>query len=462
MANPAPLTYTSPVQRVGGGRDVFPNRLLNLLAGIADGQFVKANTNTFESIFPSDKAPNYGPSLGKEWMVINAWSSMGWDSKRHRICLFGGGHANTNDSALYVWDGESGQWMVGYYTPENVVGENPNGDQQTKDGHLVHPQSAHTYSGNNYLPVLDRFYTHGGAATQWGGGWRYYDLVLAEYRNLAGYLCQLELAGKGFVGGGTGNNWIREGGKRLPGARAWEVLDYIGRGVPITFTGGVSGGSDVRVEDGVDVVYKVGASETVKNLRRIRMPSLDITTHTSEHIGRVWTNGTSQDIGCAIEHSSNLMFVSGQNAERFWDIKTAGPTNNWQVPTFTDTELYAEYMAERSYKSGTKSVCPGVASDPKRPGVYVWLNGGRVYRITPPPGTPTPTAGWTIERVADETVTRPLTADEISAQNGAFLASVWGKWKYAPDLDCFVGMQHPKNGDVWLWRPPGWTDPRGI
>ena len=76
MANPVPLTYTSPVQRVGGGREVFPNRLLNLLAGIADGQFVKANTNTFESIFPSDKVPNYGPSLGKEWMVINAWSSI--------------------------------------------------------------------------------------------------------------------------------------------------------------------------------------------------------------------------------------------------------------------------------------------------------------------------------------------------------------------------------------------------
>ena len=81
MANPVPVSYSSPVQKVGGGREIFPNRLLDLLAGIEDGQWVKANTNTFESIFPSDKTPNYGPSMGKEWMVINAWSSMAWASR---------------------------------------------------------------------------------------------------------------------------------------------------------------------------------------------------------------------------------------------------------------------------------------------------------------------------------------------------------------------------------------------
>ena len=50
MANPVPVSYSSPVQKVGGGREIFPNRLLNLLAGIEDGQWVKANTNTYQSI----------------------------------------------------------------------------------------------------------------------------------------------------------------------------------------------------------------------------------------------------------------------------------------------------------------------------------------------------------------------------------------------------------------------------
>ena len=461
MANPVPVSYSSPVQKVGGGREIFPNRLLDLLAGIQDGQWVKANTNTYQSIWPRTKTPNYGPGLGYEAFVINAWSSMAWDSKRHRICLWGGGHANTDDSALYIWDGNSGEWRVGYYTPAVEIGTDPSGDKKSMDGHLVTPVSSHTYSGNNYLPVLDRFYTHGGAADQTGGGFRVYDQATSAYRNIAGYLCQLDLAGQGFVSGTTGSNWIRTGGKALPGAQAWEVLDYIGAGMAVTFTSAVAGGSDVRVENGVDVVYRVGSSEGAKNLRKITMPSLDITTHTIEHLGRVWTYGLGEDIGCALDPTANIMFVAAQSADRFWDIKTAGATNNWQVPTFTNATLYSQYIADRYYE-GTRRTAPGCASDDVRGGVFVWMNGGKVYHITPPAGNPTPAAGWSIALVADETVTRPLSSDEIRAQNGSWLPGVWGKWKYASDLDAYVGLQHPNNGDVWLWRPPGWTDPRGI
>ena len=68
--------------------------------------------------------------------------------------------------------------------------------------------------------------------------------------------------------------------------------------------------------------------------------------------------------------------------------------------------------------------------------------------------------GWHIEVAADETATRPMTAVEVV--NSGWRGSVWGKFKYAADLDCYVGMQHSANGDVWLWRPPGWADPRGV
>lgn len=457
MANPVPVSYSSPAQKVGGGREVFPNRLLNLLAGIADGQWVKANTNTFDSIRPSTKTPNYGPGSGTERSVINAWSSIAWDSKRHRICLWGGGHANTDDSALYIWDGNSGEWMVGYYTPEVILGDDPSADKRTKDGHLKHPISSHVYAGNQYLPVLDRFYTQGGAAEQNANGFRYHDGT--AYRNIAGYLCQLDLAGQGFVGGATGNNWIRTGGKALPGAQAWEVLDYIGEGVPVTFTGAIAGGADVRIENGVDVIYKVGTTYGVKNLRKITMPSLDITTHTIEHIGRVWSQGLSEDIGCAIDHATETMVLCGATGERFWDLKTPGPTNEIKTPTFVETAVRDQFVSDRYLNLLANQYCvPGVASDPSRTGIFVWVNGGKVYRITPPSGNPTPTAGWHIEVAADETVTRPMTAVEVV--NSGWRGSVWGKFKYASDLDAYVGMQHPVNGDVWLWRPPGWADPR--
>ncbi|AMO36614.1 hypothetical protein [Thauera humireducens] len=459
MANPVPLTYTSPVQRVGGGREVFPNRLLDLLAGIADGQWVKANTNTFKSIWPRLQTPNYGPGFGYESYVINAWSSMAWDSKRSRIYLWGGGHANTDDNALYVWDGETGQWGVGYYAARTVI--DAQGSYNTPDGHMAGPVSSHTYSGNNYLPVLDRFYTHGGAAQEWGGGFRVWNAAAGQFEAIAGYLCQLDLVGKGFVGGSTGSNWMRAGAKALPGARPWEVLDYVQRGVSTNFSGGISGGSDVRVEGGVDVIYKVGQAESAKTLRKITMPSLDVTTHTVEAIGRMWSLGMYEDLGCALDRNAEIMFVSGWTVERFWDLKTASPTNNWKEPTFSNAEVYAQYVADRQYQT-TKRVAPGCASDDKRGSVFVWLGGGRVYRVDAPAGNPTPTAGWSIEIVADETTVRPMTKDEIAGTPDAWRASVWGKWKYAADLDCYVGMQHPENGDVWLWRPPGWIDPRGI
>ena len=32
MANPVPVSYSSPVQKVGGGREIFPNASLDLIA----------------------------------------------------------------------------------------------------------------------------------------------------------------------------------------------------------------------------------------------------------------------------------------------------------------------------------------------------------------------------------------------------------------------------------------------
>jgi hypothetical protein len=36
---------------------------------------------------------------------------------------------------------------------------------------------------------------------------------------------------------------------------------------------------------------------------------------------------------------------------------------------------------------------------------------------------------------------------------------VLGKWKYAPDLDVFLGVVAPETGDVWVYKPAGWEPP---
>ena len=37
---------------------------------------------------------------------------------------------------------------------------------------------------------------------------------------------------------------------------------------------------------------------------------------------------------------------------------------------------------------------------------------------------------------------------------------VTGKWRYAPDLDAFIGLQHKIDGNVWAFKPAQWQDPR--
>ena len=37
---------------------------------------------------------------------------------------------------------------------------------------------------------------------------------------------------------------------------------------------------------------------------------------------------------------------------------------------------------------------------------------------------------------------------------------VTGKWRYAPDLDAFIGLQHNTDGNVWAFKPAQWQDPR--
>ena len=46
--------------------------------------------------------------------------------------------------------------------------------------------------------------------------------------------------------------------------------------------------------------------------------------------------------------------------------------------------------------------------------------------------------------------------DGISLESGG---GVLGKWKYIPELDAFVGLQDTAAGNVWIYKPIGWTRP---
>lgn len=83
--------------------------------------------------------------------------------------------------------------------------------------------------------------------------------------------------------------------------------------------------------------------------------------------------------------------------------------------------------------------------------MLLWCGDGRIWRITPPAGGVSP-QGWSIEKQLVPIGTTP---------NGDQGTGILGKWKYATNLDAFIGLQDSVQGNVWLYKPLGWQRPSG-
>ena len=99
MANPVPVTYSSPVPKVGGGREIFPNASLDLIAAAPERTWVQLNANTFQNCWAPAGLRTALPPKN----LFRAWSSFAWDHKRHGFWLWGGGHANYEGNEVYFW-----------------------------------------------------------------------------------------------------------------------------------------------------------------------------------------------------------------------------------------------------------------------------------------------------------------------------------------------------------------------
>ena len=459
MANPVPVSYSSTVQKVGGGREIFPNASLDLIAAAPENSWVKLNATTYNSAWPPvDYRAPYGGGTSNPATIIGAWSGFAWDSKRSRLLLWGGGHANSSGNELFSWDATTRQWSVGLY-PSDVIPTVGASAYDTVDGARKSPLSSHTYASNHYLPTLDRMVVFGGAAHSTGGG-----MVLREppgaasppLRDVGCYTVQPGLLGLGFVGGDSGSNPHRNTtvGVNLPGARAWEMRDWASPDAQgfWKFGARTNSGVDVRQESGVDVAYALFAS----NAWRIAF-SPDWRNDVITKAGNYWSE-TQDTLRAVALHNRANIFVSTGNATKpltFWDLDYAGPANN-------DKSVRAENLGgpgAASFLSETINKA-GMAYDPVRDRLLVWFDGGRIYEITVPVGKPAPTTGWTAAVLVDPVSPRPQTPAEMGPTNAG--SGVTGKWRYAPDLDAFIGLQHKIDGNVWAFKPAQWQDPRGI
>src|SRR5699024_9249190 len=98
--------------------------------------------------------------------------------------------------------------------------------------------------------------------------------------------------------------------------------------------------------------------------------------------------------------------------------------------------------------SGTFRMSPGFGMDfdPVRRAYILWDGGGTVWKLSiPTPLTPT---GWAVLRQPDPVGSVP----PVDVGTG-----ILGKFKYIENLDAFMALD--VNGDVWLYKPVGWSNP---
>ena len=81
MANPVPVSYSSPVQKVGGGREIFPNASLDLIAAAPENSWVLLSSASWQSIWlPNDERVEAlgGPLTPRA--IVMCWASFAYDT----------------------------------------------------------------------------------------------------------------------------------------------------------------------------------------------------------------------------------------------------------------------------------------------------------------------------------------------------------------------------------------------
>lgn len=463
MAVPQPTYYACPPGRkLAGGRVIHPHACLDLIAATSQGAWVKLNTNVFSAAWPPVELRSTGTAK-----ILSAWPSFAWDHKRHRLWIFGGGHANYSGSEIYMWDALTRKWALAYHgTALANIGVPQSSSTMALIGALQSPVAAHTYDNQLWLERLDRFLTWGGAAVGDGGPFRLARKIsdsptTYEYlRDIPGYTLQLDIAGQEFVAGPTGSN--RKSGAYsnvdLPGAKAWHPLDYNAM-ANSAFSGSsrtVNGCGDSFIIDDVDVVFQTFVTSTSRFLRRIKMPSLDVQTHDVKLVGSP-VGSSTYGSGCYVQHKDIFVINGRSNSSvvlQFWrDVASRSNAASAVDVTLSGLTGSGKAFLE-AYMPTVSSFRWGMDYDPVRKMIVCWndTHTQPLLGITPPSGTPVSAAGWRVDILND---------GSDSPASHQYSGRVCGKWRYAPDMDCFIGLHDRDYGNVYAWKPFGWIDPRG-
>jgi hypothetical protein len=410
-----------------------------------ESSWVKVNLNPFSAAWtPVDlQVPPYnGPS--KPHAIIAAWSSFAWDGNRGDLILFGGGHANYAGNEVYRWHGTSQLWERASVPSEVRLIDSTYLKYTAIDGAFNAPASSHTYDNQLFLKRLDRFVTFGGAAFNSGGA---EPILLANgtIRATGPFLWDPSRGDPNKVGGTTGSHVQRVAPHpEIVGGQMWQNLDiYDGRFSGLYLPGSfIQGVSDVIDEGGYDTVYITGryGAGTDQNLYRMQVRDIgDRSKDVWTQVGHFYAGVSTQGAG-AIDPVRRIFLRTGRDNSvyfTYWNLDTPGP-NNRDVAIKSLIDATGSFSMNPNY---------GMDFDPVRSQFVLYNGGGTVWLLDPP--TPFGPAGWVISKAPDPAGAIPP---------ASYGTGILGKFKYIANVDAFMLLD--VNGDVWLWKPLGWTDPQ--
>jgi len=458
--------HASSGATVYGGR--FANALLDLVAAAPENAWIKANLNDFWTVWPpEDFRParnKTSPNPGTPSSIIRAWSSFAWDSVHSRLVLYGGGHAIYDGNEVYVFDGNTRQWSLAYYPSDVELFDAATSEYVTVDGPLHSPVSSHTFDNSDYLPKLDRFMTFGGGAAHKGGNYVVHDGAVT--RPSGPYTLDLTNAGLGMVGGVTGSNVKRlsSAAVSLPGANAWAVRDYYKdhpdpNGALPSMTHHTSAGTAYAEENGHDVLYLTTYGGYY--LHRIEFVDADYRNDVISIVGTSPLDPVDAVATLTFDPVKRIALSLGQQPLKlFWGWDVSGPpvaSFGVMASGLTGPGLAAWLAAFDSRY--------GIDYDAVNRRFVMWSEGGQVFGLVHDGGSLS--GNWRIEELRPNSgtagVDRPKTRAELEEESfGVYAKSdegVNGKWKWAPDLNAFVGLQHNYFGNVWIYKPGNWVAP---
>lgn len=149
-------------------RDASLSDFERKLIELPSGSWYEAPDTKMRSVCVPDSVGVRG--VGGCTAVVDTWSGDAYDSKRHRLVLWGGGHNDYYGNELYGFDLQSGKWsrITEPTAPDKTL---PGGGIVERDVlHDGNPVSRHTYDGIEYIDHLDALFGQGGSRASGGGG----------------------------------------------------------------------------------------------------------------------------------------------------------------------------------------------------------------------------------------------------------------------------------------------------